>query len=72
MPLFTLDTQPDERADLGAELDGLLFGQVAEVLDLQLARRILVHGQRVDHADRVAVAQPLQFSDDLTVEVRGG
>lgn len=31
---FTFDAQADERSDLGAEFDGFLLGQVAEVLDL--------------------------------------
>jgi hypothetical protein len=34
-PLFPVDAEPDERADLGAELDGFLLRQVAEVLDFE-------------------------------------
>ena len=39
------------------------------MLDLELAVRVLIDGQRVDHAHRVAFAEPFQFVDDLTVEV---
>src|SRR6266700_1268297 len=66
----TSAAEAHQSADLAAELDRLLLGQVAEMLHLQLAVRVLVHGQRVDHTHRVALAQPLQLSDDLTVEVR--
>ena len=38
------------------------------MLDLDLALGILVDGQRVDHADGVALAQPLELGDDLAVE----
>ena len=40
------------------------------MLDLELARGVLVDGQRVDDADRVALAEPLELGDDLAVEVR--
>ena len=40
------------------------------MLDLDLAVGVLVDGQRVDHADGVALAQPLELGDDLAVEVR--
>ena len=43
--------------------------QVAEVLDLDLAVGVLVDGERVDDAHRVALAQPLELGDDLAVEV---
>ena len=39
------------------------------MLDLELAGGVLVDGQRVDHAYRVALAQPLELGDDLAVEV---
>ena len=67
--LLALDPEADQRADLGAELDRLVLRQVAEVLDLELALGVLVDGQCVDHADRVALAQPLEFADDLAVEL---
>ena len=40
------------------------------MLDLELSLLVLVDGQRVDHAHRVAFAQPLQLGDDLAVELR--
>ena len=40
------------------------------MLDLKLAVCVLVDGQRVDDAHRVAFAEPLEFADDLAVEVR--
>jgi hypothetical protein len=45
-------------------------GEVAELLDLDLALRILVDGERVDHAHAVALAQALELGDDLAAEVR--
>jgi len=39
------------------------------VLDPDVPGGVLVDGQRVDHADRVALAQPLELGDDLAVEV---
>ena len=44
--------------------------EVAQVIDLELTVGVLVDGQRIDHPNRVAVPQPLQFGDDLAVEVR--
>src|SRR5215217_2023809 len=67
---FSFDAQADQRADLGAELDRLILREVAEMLDLDLAVGVLVHGKRVDHAHRVARAKPLELRDDLAVEVR--
>ena len=67
--LLALDPEADQRADLAAELDRLVLGQVAQVRDLDLAVGVLVDGQRVDHAHRVALAQPLELGDDLAVEV---
>ena len=66
---FSGDAEADERADLGAELDGFIFRQVAEMLDFQFAVRVLVDGQRVDDAHGVARPQPFEFGDHLTVEV---
>ena len=66
---FALEAEADQRADLAAELDRLLLGQVAEMLRLQFTVRALVDRQRVDHPDGVARPQTLQFSDDLTVEL---
>ena len=39
------------------------------MLDLDLARAVLVDRQRVDHTDGVAEAEPLELRLDLTVEV---
>jgi hypothetical protein len=39
------------------------------VLDLELAGGVLVDGQGVDYADRVALAQSLELGDDLAVEL---
>ena len=39
------------------------------MLDLDLAGGVLVDGQRVDHAHRVALAQTLELGDDLAVEI---
>ena len=68
--LLALDPEADQRADLAAELDRLVLGEVAEVLHLDLALGVLVDGERVDHPHRVALAQPLELGDDLAVEVR--
>jgi hypothetical protein len=68
--LLVLDAEPDERADVAAELDGLLLGQVAEMLDLDLALRVLVDREGVDDPDGVALPQRLELGDDLAVEVR--
>src|SRR5438309_9235566 len=68
--VFALDTQADQSTHLGAELDGLVTGQVAQVLNLDLSGRVLVDGQRVDHAHGVGLAEPFELSDDLPVEVR--
>jgi hypothetical protein len=67
---LVLDAEAAERADLGAELDRLVSRQVAEVLDLDLSRRIFVYGERVDHAHAVALAQLLQLGLDLSMELR--
>ena len=40
------------------------------MLDLDVARGVLVDGQRVDDADGVALAQALELGDDLAVEIR--
>ena len=69
-PLLTLDAEADQRADDGADLDCLVLGQVAQMLHLDLTVRVLVHGERVDHPHRPALAQTLQLLDDLAVEVR--
>ncbi len=53
----------------GADLDRLVLGEVAEVGDLDLPVGVLVHGERVDHADGVALAQALELGDDLAVEL---
>src|SRR5262249_26007750 len=68
--LFPVDAEPDERADLGAVLDGFGLRQVAEMLDLELPVRILVDGYRVDDTHRVALPQPFEFGDYLSVKVR--
>ena len=68
--LLTLDAESDQGADLAAELDRFVLGEVAEMLDLDLAVGVLVDGQGVDHPDRVALAQPFQLLDDLPMEVR--
>ena len=47
----------------------LIQGEVAEVGHLDLALGVLVDRQGVDHPHGVAFAQPLQFVDDLAVEV---
>ena len=66
---LALDAETDQRADLAAELDRLVLGEVAEVLDLDLSVGVLVDGERVDDAHRVALLQPFELSDDLTVEL---
>jgi hypothetical protein len=63
-----LDAEPDQGPDLGAELDRLVQGEVAEVGHLELALGVFVDGQGVDHPDGVAVPEAFQLLDDLTVE----
>ena len=69
-PFLALDPEADQRADLAAELDRLILGEVAQVRDLDLAVRVLVHRERVDDAHGVAFPQALQLGDDLAVELR--
>jgi hypothetical protein len=66
---LALDAEADQGTDLAAELDRLGFRQVAEMLDFDFALGVLVDGQRVDHPDHVALAEPFEFGDDLAVEV---
>ena len=40
------------------------------MLDLDLSLGVLVDGERVDHADGVALTQALELGDDLAAEVR--
>ena len=61
--------EADQGADLAAELDRLVLGEVAQVEHLDLALGVLVHRQRIDHAHGVALAQALELLDDLAVEV---
>src|SRR6202012_3015077 len=68
--LFPLDAESDERADLAAELDGFLLGQVAQMLDFKLPVLVLVDRERVDDAHRSAFPQPFEFGDHLAVKVR--
>src|SRR3954447_23921097 len=68
--LLTIEAETDEGPDLAADLDRLFLREVAQVLDLDEAVRILVDRERVDDAHRVALAQPLELLDDLAVEVR--
>jgi hypothetical protein len=66
---FALDAKTDERADLAAELDRLVLGQVAEMLHLYFPVGILVHRERVDHAHSALVMEPLELGDDLPVKL---
>src|SRR3954451_5789134 len=66
---LALDAEADERAYDRAELDCIVLRQRAEMLDLDRAFGVLVHSQRVDDLDRVGCTQPLQFRNNLTVEV---
>src|ERR1700742_1979506 len=67
---FALDAEAHQGPDLAAQFDSFVLGQVAEMLHLDFAFGVLVHGQRVDYAHRVALAEPFKLGDDLTVEVR--
>lgn len=69
-PLLTGDAEPDQGADLAAELDRLALGKVAEVLHFYLSQGVLVDRQGVDDADCVAFAKSFELGDDLAVEVR--
>ena len=66
---LALDAQADEGADLAAELDRLLVGEVAQVRHLDLPACVLVDCEGVDHSHRVAFSQPLQLGDDLPVKL---
>ena len=66
---LSLDAETDQGADGRAELDRLVLGQVAQVLDFELAVRVLVDRDRVDHPDGVTLAQALELLDDLAVEL---
>src|SRR6266516_3060343 len=68
-PFLTVDAEPDESADLAADLDRLCLGQVGQMLDLQVAIGILVHGEGVDHPHHAVLVQPLQLGDHLAVKV---
>ena len=67
--VLALDAEADQRADLAPELDRLLGRQVAEVLDGELAVRVLVDDERVDDPHGVRLPEPLELLDDLSVEV---
>jgi hypothetical protein len=69
-PFLAFDSEPDERADLAAQLDRLVRGEVAEVRNLDLPVGVLVHRERIDDAHRVALLQALELGDDLAVELR--
>jgi hypothetical protein len=68
--LLALDAQADERADHAADLDRFVLREVAQMLNLDLALGVLVHGQRIDDAHRAALLQALKLGDDLAVELR--
>src|SRR4051812_44372218 len=68
--LLAIEAEADQRTDLAVELDGLLTRHVAEMLGLELARRVLVDEKGVDDPDGAGLAQPCQLREDLTVEVR--
>ena len=53
---LALDAETDERADLAAEFDRLVLGEIAEMHHLDLSFRVLVHGERVDRAHGVALS----------------
>src|SRR5439155_23366960 len=63
------DAEADQRPDLAAELDRLILGEVAQMLNLDLSVDVLVDRERVDHAHGVALAQPFELGDDLAVEL---
>src|SRR5207248_3412359 len=67
--LFSFDAEADQRPDLAAELDRLILGEVAQMLNLDLSVDVLVDRERVDHAHGVALAQPFELGDDLAVEL---
>ena len=69
-PLLTLDPKTDKRADLASELDRLILAQIAEMRHLNLAVRVRVNRERVNHADGVFVVQPLKPGDDLPMKIR--
>src|SRR3954454_3659952 len=56
--LFSRDPETDEGGDLASQLDRLVLGEVAEMLDLDLALAVLVDSERIDDANGVALAQP--------------
>src|SRR3954454_4023000 len=66
---LAVDAEAEQRTDLAPQFDGLISGQVAQVLDLNLAAGVLVDGKRVDDTDRVTLAEFFQLGDDLAVEV---
>jgi hypothetical protein len=68
-PFLTVDAEPNESADLASDLDRLCLGQVGQMLDLQVAIGILVHGEGVDHPHHAVLVQPLQLGDHLAVKV---
>src|SRR3954451_4733331 len=49
--LVAVEAEADQRADLAFELDGLLARHVAEMLGLELTRRVFVDEQGVDDPD---------------------
>ena len=69
-PLLTVDPKADQRTDHAAELDRLVLGQVAEMLNLDCSVGVLVNGERIDHANGALVVQALKLGDDLAVELR--
>ncbi len=62
-------TEADQRADRGAEGERLVGVQVAALDGLDHAVLGLAHGEQVDEADDLAVAQALELGADLAVEL---
>jgi hypothetical protein len=57
---LAFDAETDQRADLAAELDRLVLGEVAQMRHLDLSVGVLVNRERVDDTHRVARLQTLR------------
>src|SRR5512132_1629380 len=67
--LLAARSETEEPADHGAELHRLVLGELAALQYGDLTLRILEDDERVDHAHRIALAQPFELVDDLAPEI---
>jgi hypothetical protein len=65
--LLAVDPRTDQGTDFAAELNRLILTEAAEMLHLDLAIRVLVDRERIDHAGRCLRHAAAQLGDDLAM-----